>query len=90
MNEIQHAEIVILRELHEESVIRVNGVFQKEYIRVTGEVTFVDTEKRYCQLKHGIHDLMIDLSVIDFKVDGFQIGCLCQFLGDLNVIDKVK
>jgi hypothetical protein len=89
-----HAEIVLLRELHEESIIRkANRInsntpeFHKDYVRVTGEVTFIDAGARFCQLVRGRHDVFINLESVDMR--GIQVGSMCQFFGTI-VVDRAS
>lgn len=91
---MQHAEIVMLRELHEKSFIRAESViplFTYDTVRVTGTVGGIDTKNRFCQLVHGNFDLIVDLAIVDCSIEDFQVDAMCQFMGDLVTgSDKVK
>jgi hypothetical protein len=49
--------------------------------RVTGFVNFINAGQRHCQIVHGNHSLVIDMTVVDFGL--IRIDSLCQFIGEM-------
>ena len=50
-------EIVLLRELYvDENVVG-------KYVRVTGEIIYIDTVLNYCQIRHDDSVLIVDLNI---------------------------
>ena len=87
----EHAEIVTLRELHEESIVRTssalevaNPIFSHHVVRVTGTLVGVGAMNRYCWISRKGFDLVVDLAIVDISIEGFKIGCMCQFIGELH------
>lgn len=75
-----HGEIVFLKELHRAELGRC--------YRVTGFVSFINAEKRHCQIVHQGFSLMIDCKLVDFS--SLRIDSLCQVIGVLCPISEVS
>jgi hypothetical protein len=85
---MQHAEIVMLQELHEGSIIRSSSpqsipTFSHCTVRVTGSIGGIDVTNRFCQLLHGNFDVIVDLTIVDCSFKDFKVDAICQFIGQL-------
>eukprot|EP01038_Epipyxis_sp_PR26KG_P014353 gene14353-19250_t len=72
-------------------VVMLNEVrFDSGYIRVTGQVDYIDAIARFCVISHRgrSEQLLVDLSKVDFSE--LRIDSMCQFIGDVKPTAEIK
>ena len=76
-------EIVLLRELYvDENVVG-------KYVRVTGEIIYIDTVLNYCQIRHDDSVLIVDLNIVTLN-ERTRLHSWVQFIGQVRAWSDIS